>query len=141
MADDSASLDPTADRDDGDVEGAWDKLLPTTLIQPIRTRVYRPKTHAERQTDKMRSARVKENSEALQKDVRAFHMLRDKLVQELVVKFRKKEDYIRILLCSTSTLKSTRKPNLKNAILHNKTKELNQGSFLLPCSDPSRTRI
>lgn len=115
---------------DDDVEGAWDKPLPTTLIQPIQTRPYRPKTHAERQTEKMRTARVKESFEALQKDVRAFHMLRDKMVQELAVKFEKKEDYIRVLLCSTSTLKSTRKPNLKNAILHSKSKELNQGSFL-----------
>ncbi len=39
----------------------------------------------------MRSTRVKESFEALQKDVKAFRMLRDKMVQELAVKFRKKE--------------------------------------------------
>ncbi|KAF8335256.1 hypothetical protein F5887DRAFT_829706, partial [Amanita rubescens] len=104
----------------------WAKRLPTAVVQPIRSRVYRPRTHAERQTIKMRSAQIKENGEALLAEVKAFHVLRDKLVEELAEKFRKKEDYIRVLLCSSSTLKSTRKPNLKNAILHKKAKELNE---------------
>ncbi|KAF8347145.1 hypothetical protein F5887DRAFT_1072672 [Amanita rubescens] len=110
----------------------WAKRLPTAVVQPIRSRVYRPRTHAERQTIKMRSAQIKENGEALLAEVKAFHVLRDKLVEELAEKFRKKEDYIRVLLCSSSTLKSTRKPNLKNAILHKKAKELNEGR----CNEP-----
>ena len=109
----------------------WAKRLPTASVQPIQSRVYRPKTHAERQTIKMRSAQIKENVEALLAEVKAFHALRDKLVAELAEKFRKKEDYIRVLLCSSSTLKTMRKPNLKNAILHRKAKELNEGIEVL----------
>ena len=71
---------------------------------------------------------MKENSEALLKEVKDFHMLRDKMVQDLAVKFRKKEEHIRVLLCSESTLKTTRKPNIKNAIIHKKAKELNEGT-------------
>ncbi|KAF8347109.1 hypothetical protein F5887DRAFT_882138, partial [Amanita rubescens] len=36
-------------------------------------------------------------------------------------------EYIHSLLCASSTLKSTHKPNLKNAIIHQKVKELNEG--------------
>ena len=77
----------------------------------------------------MRYERAKENNEALQAEVKAFHNLRDKMVKELVGRFRKKEEYIRGLLFSSSTLKSMRKPNLKNAIIHQKVKELNKGSW------------
>ena len=115
--------DPTAE------PSTWAKRQPTTIgIQQVRNRQYHPTTHAERQTENMRRERIKENAEALQTEVKAFHNLRDKMVKELASKFRKKEAYIRVMLCSSSTLKTTRKPNLKNAILHKKAVELNEGS-------------
>jgi len=127
--------DPTAET------STWAKHQPTTIgIQQARKRQYCPKTHAERQTENMRRERIKENAEALQMEVKAFHNMRDKMVKDLALKFRKKEAYIRVLLCSSSTLKTTRKPNLKNAILHKKAIELNEGlsfynlMFLLPYS-------
>ena len=125
-----AAADPTASAaDSAAVQSTWAKRQPTMLIQPIRQRHHRQKTHAERQTDKMRYEHAKENNEPLQAEVKAFHNLRDKMVKELVGRFRKKEEYIRGLLFSSSTLKSTRKPNLKNAIIHQKVKELNEGSW------------
>ncbi|KAF8344808.1 hypothetical protein F5887DRAFT_1075000 [Amanita rubescens] len=87
--------DPTAET------STWAKRQPTTIgIQQVRSRQYRPKTHAERQTENMRRERIKENAEALQTEVKAFHNLRDKMVKDLTSKFRKKEAYIRVLLCS-----------------------------------------
>jgi hypothetical protein len=124
----TTSADPTA-ASAAVTQSTWAKRQPTTLIQPIRQRHHRQKTHAEQQTDKMKHERAKENNEALQAEVKAFHNLRDKMVKELAGRFRKKEEYIRGLLCSSSTLKTTRKPNLKNAIIHKKVKELNEGSW------------
>ncbi|KAF8328053.1 hypothetical protein F5887DRAFT_898053 [Amanita rubescens] len=123
MENDAGNTGPTATA----AESTWVKRQPTTLIQPIRLRQYRQKTHAEHQTEKMRHERAKENNEALQAEVKAFHNLRAKMVKELAARFKKKEEYIRVLLCSSSTLKTTRKPNLKNAIIHKKVKELNEG--------------
>ncbi|KAM6488896.1 hypothetical protein JOM56_001311 [Amanita muscaria] len=111
----------------GSTPSTWAARNPGKPILPIRHRPNRPKTQAERETEKMRNEKSQENAKSLQTEVRALHTFLDKAVGELSVKFKKKRSYILTLVHAKSTLKAKRKPNLKNALLHRKAKEVNQG--------------
>ena len=113
-------------------QSTWAERNPGKPIQPVRHRPPRPLTHAEQETNKMRSEKIRENAKALQTDVKALHAFIEKSIRELAAKHKRKRTYISVLVHAKSTLKAKRAPNLKNALLHRKAKELNQGELYFP---------
>ncbi len=69
-----------------------------------------------------------ENAEALQKEIKALHGFQDQVIQQLAKKYKKKEADIRQLILSKPILKSKRAVSISNALLHQRAKELNEGS-------------
>ncbi|KIL55666.1 hypothetical protein M378DRAFT_90577 [Amanita muscaria Koide BX008] len=68
-----------------------------------------------------------ENALELDKEIKSLHAFQDKIVKDLVTKYKKSEKEIRTLVFSKPILKTRRRPNLRNALLHRKAKELNDG--------------
>ncbi|KAF8637025.1 hypothetical protein AX17_003094 [Amanita inopinata Kibby_2008] len=68
-----------------------------------------------------------ESARALQAEIDALHTHWETVIRELATKFKKKPEYIRKLVYALPNLKKRRAPNLKNALLHRKAKETNEG--------------
>ena len=68
-----------------------------------------------------------ENTEALQKEIKALNGFQEQVIRELATKYKKKEADIRNLVFSKPILKSKRAVSITNAILHHKARELNGG--------------
>ncbi|KAF8331782.1 hypothetical protein F5887DRAFT_894829 [Amanita rubescens] len=95
-------------------------------IQPIRHRTSQPKALAEKETARLKSEKMRENAKALQTEVKTLHAFLEKAINDLATKYKKKKSYISTLVHAKSTLKAKRAPNLKNALLHRKAREVNQ---------------
>lgn len=65
----------------------------------------------------------------MHEEIQGFHEFRETRAKEIAAKFQKKPDYIRALLNSRSIFKSTRAPNVRNAIVHHVAKEMNEGKI------------
>lgn len=79
-----------------------------------------------------RAVRAKLNatkSEALTADLEAFITERDDKIREIADKHAKHVDYIEKLLLHSPVFKSERALNIRNAIIHHKTMEVNAGRF------------
>lgn len=98
-------------------------------IQPIRQRTSQPKALAEKETAKLQTAKMRESAKALQTEVKTLHTFLEKAINDLAKKYKKKKSYISTLVRAKSTLKAKRAPNLKNALLHRKAREVNQGKL------------
>jgi hypothetical protein len=107
----------------------WAELNFGKPIQPIRHRTSQPKALAEKETARLKSEKMQENAKALQTEVKTLHVFLEKAINDLAVKYKKKKSYISTLVHAKSTLKAKRAPNLKNALLHRKAREVNQGSY------------
>jgi hypothetical protein len=68
-----------------------------------------------------------EKVEGLENEIKSIRAFQEKIVQEMADKYKKSEKEIRMLIFSKPILKSKRGPNLKNALLHRRAKELNDG--------------
>jgi hypothetical protein len=98
-------------------------------IQPIRQCTSQPKSLAEKETARLKSIKMRENAKALQTEVKALHVFLEKAINDIAKKYKKKKSYISTLIHAKSTLKAKHAPNLKNALLHRKAREVNQGFY------------
>ena len=70
------------------------------------------------------------NADALGSEIKAFYSFQDKFIQQLAQKYKRKEPDIRQLILSKPVVKAKRAVSLTNALLHQKTKELNEGNVV-----------
>ena len=95
---------------------------------PIRQRTLRPLTEAQKILFKMRTQRAREDAQLLQKAVTDVHNYCKMKADEIARQFNKKPDYVHQLIHSAAIFKPTRKPNIFNALVHQKAKEINAGA-------------
>lgn len=60
-------------------------------------------------------------------DLEAFQEMKQEMVNELALKHHKKPEYMEALLTQQSLLKKQRAPNIQNAKIFHKAKEMNEG--------------
>jgi hypothetical protein len=108
-------------------ESTWASRNPGKLVQAARHRALRPKTAAERISSKMRSERATEDKRNLHQAVVNVQNYCKQQAEEIAKEFEKKPEYIHRLIHSSSIFKATRNPNLFNALVHQKAKEINAG--------------
>ncbi|KAJ7445934.1 hypothetical protein FB451DRAFT_1292519 [Mycena latifolia] len=91
---------------------------PGKSVIPVRVR---PRTHvseAAKASKELKAALAKDRKIALEDDVDAFFAFRASEVTRISTKHSVKEEMVRKMLCNTTQLKTTRGPNLRNAIIH-----------------------
>jgi hypothetical protein len=108
----------------------WADHNPGKPIQPCRERTRRPQTTTEKKTAWVRSKTMAKNADALGSEIKAFYSFQDKFIQQLAQKYERKEPDIRQLILSKPVVKAKRAVSLTNALLHRKTKELNEGNVV-----------
>jgi len=86
-------------------------------------------TDAERLSSKMRMARVQEEARLLNEAVTEVQDYCKTKSEEIAKRFNKKPDYVHRLIHSATIFKQTRNPNLFNALVHKKAKEINAGAY------------
>lgn len=89
----------------------------------------RQMTDAEKISSKMRTGRLQDDAKLLNEaiaDVQSY--CRDKS-EEIAKRFGRKPDHIHRLIHSASNFKQSRTPNLFNALVHKKAKEINSGAY------------
>jgi hypothetical protein len=107
--------------------GTWAERNPGKPVIPSRVRPRVELTHAERVTAALRMQQSNEKKQKMHEEIEDFHELQENRVKEIAEKYHKKPEYIRILLNSGSFFKSSRAPNIRNAIVHHVSKEINEG--------------
>lgn len=108
----------------------WADCNPGKPVQPCRERTQCPQTTAEKKTARVRSETMAKNVDALGSEIKALYSFQDKFIQQLVQKYKRKEPDIRQLILLKPVVKAKRAVSLTNALLHRKTKELNEGNVV-----------
>jgi hypothetical protein len=103
---------------------------PTKDIIPSRLRQRKTLTNAEKLSANARRLLNKNNADALQVELDAHFLHREEEVARLSEKFSKSSDYIQRILNTETSYKKSRAPSLHNALIHQKTQEVNGGMFL-----------
>jgi hypothetical protein len=110
---------------------------PTKDVIPSRVRPYKKLTDAQKISANTKRELNKENSEALKAEVDVFFNHRDTETSRLAKKYNKSEVNIKLLLTNESKYQKTRAPSLRNALVHAKGLEVNEGThffFIHWCS-------
>ncbi|KAG6826202.1 hypothetical protein H0H92_000721 [Tricholoma furcatifolium] len=101
---------------------------PEKPVIPARPN-YRKTTRAERETAEVRRALKRERNQAIQKELNDFMRRREEFTLELATKFSIKIEKARALV-NSANMKVKRAPNLRNALVSRRAKELNEGRSL-----------
>jgi hypothetical protein len=100
---------------------------PTKDIIPTRVRHHAKRTNAETVTANAKRKLNKENANALKIETTQFLNHRDTEISRLAKKFHKSESHMKQLLTNQSNYQYTRAPSLRNALVHAKGLEMNEG--------------
>jgi hypothetical protein len=100
-------------------------------VQPSHQRVPLHCTDAEQMAHNKKRQLKEANAAALQMDIDAFSVERDERIEALAKKHSRKPSYIRRLLTNETHYSKSRAPTLWNALIHHKTKEVNECKFNL----------
>jgi hypothetical protein len=129
---------------DAEAAGAsttWAIRNPHMPVQDARKRARHQLTGAELISRALLRQSNKLASDALQADVHAFSEYRESQILELAEKHHKKAPYIQRLLTSETSFKPTRKVSIQNAIIHHKSMEVNESTYLCGYSLFSLTTV
>ena len=110
--------------------GTWAERNPGKPVIPSRVRPGRQLTHAERVTAALVKQQKNKKKQEMHEESEAFHDFKETCVKEIANKYSRRPEYIRILLNSSSFFKSSRAPNIRNAIVHHVSKEINKGNHI-----------
>jgi hypothetical protein len=100
---------------------------PTREVIPARVR-HRPKiTDAQKITAEAKRQLNGENAAALHHEIEEVMGVRDVEVSRIAKKYNKKEVYIKHILNNETNYHGTRAPSLRNALVHAKGLEINEG--------------
>jgi hypothetical protein len=108
----------------------WASRNPLKDVQPSRQRIRPHHTDAERMARDKKRQLNRTNAAALKEDIDTFFAERDERIAELAKKHSRKPSYIRLLLTNATHYTNPRAPTLKNALVHHKTKEVNESKCL-----------
>ncbi len=97
------------------------------VVQPIRNRPSDRRTNAQQASAKMKAEQSGEKTKELRRRVTEVQAYCKEKAKEIGAQMSKDPDYVLKLINCASTLKPTRGPNLRNALVHKKAKELNEG--------------
>ena len=111
-----------------DSETTWASRNPGKAVQASRQRAYKPMTDAERISSKMRTEKSREDSQLLHDAVAEVQDYCKAKAEEIAKQFNRKPDYVYRLIHSATIFKPTRNPNIFNALVHKKAKEVNAGA-------------
>lgn len=104
---------------------------PTKQLQSSRARP-RPKiSDAAKITADAKRQQHKENASALRVEIVAFLDVRKTEIGRLAKKYNKSEAIIKQLLSNETSYQNTRAPSLRNALVHAKGQEVNEGEYIL----------
>jgi hypothetical protein len=100
---------------------------PTRDVIPARVH-HRPKiTDAQKITADARRQLNKENAAALQLEIDHIFDIRNTEISRIAKKYNKTDAYIKQILANETTYHGTRAPSLRNALVHAKGLEMNEG--------------
>lgn len=100
---------------------------PTRDVIPSRVRPRDKVSDAAKFTAAAKQKLNKENATKLKLEVSEFFNNRSVEVDRLAKKYNKSVSYIKQLLNNESNYKNLREPSLRNALVHAKTLEINEG--------------
>ncbi|KAG6806352.1 hypothetical protein H0H92_011616 [Tricholoma furcatifolium] len=101
------------------------------IIPPRANNVQKSK--AGQATANVGLALKKERKVAFEADVTAFTKLRDQTAEDLALKYSLKVPFVRLKLSSALLLKQPRRPNIWNALVSRRSRELNEGRAVGDC--------
>jgi len=104
---------------------------PTRDVNPVRVRQHPKITDAEKITAEAKRQLNKENAAALQLEVEQAFDARNTEVSRIAKKHNKTDLYIRQILAKETNFRGTRAPSLRNALVHAKGVEMNEGKEVL----------
>jgi hypothetical protein len=81
----------------------------------------------------LESARHGYNNLALDADLEEHHAKQEELIETLVLKYGRTDEYIRKLVCNGAKYGNKRGVNMKNAILHEYCNKAREGECLSKC--------
>jgi hypothetical protein len=100
---------------------------PTKVVHPSRVRPRVKLSDAQKVSAASKREINKENASALKVEIDAFFDHRDTEISRLAKKFNKSEVKIKQLLSNETNYQKTRAPTLRNALVHAKGIEMNEG--------------
>jgi hypothetical protein len=121
----------TADADNHGTT-TWAARNPLKDVQSSRRRAKIHLTDAEKSARDLKCQLKRTHAVELQQDINAFNTERDNRILELARKHSKKPSYIRTLITSATHYKKKRAPSLRNALVHHKSLEVNEGTVIIP---------
>ncbi|RDB20088.1 hypothetical protein Hypma_012876 [Hypsizygus marmoreus] len=106
----------------------WASRNPSLNIQPARVRLAKNNDDASRRTHLSHKVKNnKANVASVEKEIDAYLMEQQRFIEEIADKYTVDAKIIKKKLINGSTYKTTRAPSLQNAIIHDKTVEMNEG--------------
>lgn len=125
-----ADDDPTVSFTDRIMErgdsSSWASRNPTRPVIPTRSHPARL-TEAQKASRALKTAQNKERSKALQDAIAQFVQDHGKKLHELALAHHVSDDHVKNLIGLQTHYKKTREPQLRNALVHAKSKEVNEG--------------
>lgn len=114
----------------GDVSSSLAARNPTRDVIPARLRPRPKTTNAEKITAEARRQMNRENAAAFHAEIQEIMVARDSEVSRIATKYSKKEVYIKHILNNDTNLHGMRAPSLRNALVHAKGVEMNEGKSI-----------
>lgn len=100
---------------------------PTRDVNPGRVRHHPKITDAQKITAEAKRQLNKENGAALQLEIDQVLDVRNTEISRIAKKYNKTDIYIRQILAKETNFRGTRAPSLRNALVHAKGIEMNEG--------------
>jgi hypothetical protein len=85
-------------------------------------------TDTERISSRMRTEQAGQDAKLLNEEIAEVQHYCQLKAEEIAKRFHKKPDYIHRLIHSATLFKQTRNPNLFNALVHKKAREVNSSA-------------
>ncbi|KAG1738700.1 hypothetical protein EDD22DRAFT_787178 [Suillus occidentalis] len=105
---------------------SWASRNPTRPVIPTRSHPAHL-TEAQKASRALKTAQNKERSKALQDAIAQFVQDHGKKLHELALAHHVSDDHVKNLIGLQTHYKKTREPQLRNALVHAKSKEVNKG--------------
>ncbi|KAG6863754.1 hypothetical protein C0991_003460, partial [Blastosporella zonata] len=99
---------------------------PEKLVIPAQLN-YQKTSRAERETAEVGRTLKRERKKAIQEEINRFFKMREEFTAELAKKFSLKDEKAHALVNAAVNVKRVRAPNLRNALVSRRAKELNEG--------------
>jgi hypothetical protein len=100
---------------------------PTRDVIPARVRHHPKLTDAQKITAEAKNLLNKENAAALQLEINQVFDVRNTEISRIAKKYNKTEVYIKQILANGTNYHGSRAPSLRNALVHAKGIEMNEG--------------